>query len=163
MKKSELMLQSMKRRLTGKRISGGLITLSSAAIFAVYAAGYEQTKAVADRFEQQSAERLASFPIPVIAEEAAVSTGLDSTQSDRDHSTDSAAVQVAVAVPVHSSAVVSTYPDLSPAESKVALSPADTPSGSSAQTSVDTTDIPSTKQAEASPSIEPIAAAIAPR
>jgi len=119
MKKADEILQSMTKRLTGKRISGGLITLSSAAIFAVYAAGYEQTKAAADRFEQQSAQRFASFPIPVIAEETAVSPGLDSAGSNRALSTDPAAVHAAVAVPVHSAAVVPTYTDSAPGDSKV--------------------------------------------
>jgi uncharacterized protein with FMN-binding domain len=140
-----------------------LITLSSAAIFAVYAAGYEQTKAAADRFEQQSAERLASFPIAAVAEETAVSPGLDPAKSNRALSTDSAAVHVADAVPVHSAAVVPTYTDSPPAESKVASNLADTPNASSAPTLVDATENPSTKQPEAPPAIEPIAVANAPR
>jgi uncharacterized protein with FMN-binding domain len=155
MKKSELMLQSMKRRLTGKRISGGLITLSSAAIFAVYAAGYEQTKAAADRFEQQSAQRLASFPIPVVAEETAVSPGLDSENSNRSVLADPAALHVALAVPVAGAPAVPTNTDSSPAESKVASNPAGTPNVSSVQTLVEAAEIPSTKQT--------IAAAITPR
>lgn len=163
MTKADQILQSMTRRLTGKRISGGLITLSSAAIFAVYAAGYEQTKAAADRFEQQSAERLASFPIPVIAEETAVSPGLDYAKSNRVLSTDSAAVDVTVAVPNHSAAVVPTYSDSSPVESKVASNPADTSNVSSAPTPMEATEVPPTKQAEVPPSIEPIATANVPR
>jgi uncharacterized protein with FMN-binding domain len=163
MKKSELMLQSMKRRLTGKRISGGLITLSSAAIFAVYAAGYEQTKEAADRFEQQSAQRLASFPIPVVAEETAVSPGLDSENSNRSVLADPAALHVALAVPVAGAPAVPTNTDSSPAESKVASNPAGTPNVSSVQTLVEAAEIPSTKQTETPPLIEPIAAAITPR
>ena len=157
------MLQSLKRRLTGKRISGGLITLSSAAIFAVYAAGYEQTKAAADRFEQQSAQRLASFPIPVVAEETAVSSGLDSAKLNRSFSTDSTALHVAAAVPVAGATVVPTYTDSSPAESKVAANPAGNPDVSPAQTPVEATEIPSAKQSETPPSIEPTAVAITPR
>jgi uncharacterized protein with FMN-binding domain len=42
------------RKSSAKKISHGLIALSSAAILAVYAAGYNQTRAAADRLEAQS-------------------------------------------------------------------------------------------------------------
>jgi len=58
MSKKNTLLQSIQQKLGGKRISGSLVTLSSAAIFAVYAAGYEQTKAAADRIAEQSNERM---------------------------------------------------------------------------------------------------------
>jgi len=41
----------------GKKISNGLITLSSAAILAVYAVGYERTSPAADRLAMQTAQR----------------------------------------------------------------------------------------------------------
>jgi NAD(P)-dependent dehydrogenase (short-subunit alcohol dehydrogenase family) len=112
MTKADQILQSMTRRLTGRRISGGLITLSSAAIFAVYAAGYEQTKAAADRFEQQSAQRLASFPIPVISEETAASPELDASGLNQPPKTESIGVRPAVAVSTKDA--VAVRPDVEP-------------------------------------------------
>jgi uncharacterized protein with FMN-binding domain len=52
-----------------KKISNGLLTLSSAAILAVYAAGYERTGPAADRFAAQLAQRRA--PLPVVERLAA--------------------------------------------------------------------------------------------
>lgn len=53
----------VERRVTGQKISNTLVTLSSAAILAVYAAGYHRTGAAADRFEVQTARRSAAAPI----------------------------------------------------------------------------------------------------
>jgi uncharacterized protein with FMN-binding domain len=55
-----------------KKISNGLLTLSSAAILAVYAAGYERTNPAAERFEAQLAQRRA--PLPVVERLAAAPT-----------------------------------------------------------------------------------------
>ncbi len=44
----------------GKKISNSLLTLSSAAILAVYAAGYERTGPAADRFARQAEHRRAA-------------------------------------------------------------------------------------------------------
>ena len=52
-----------------KKISNGLLTLSSAAILAVYAAGYERTNPAAERFAAQLAQRRA--PVPVVERVAA--------------------------------------------------------------------------------------------
>jgi uncharacterized protein with FMN-binding domain len=52
-----------------KKISNGLLTLSSAAILAVYAAGYERTSPAADRFAAQLAQRRA--PVPIVERLAA--------------------------------------------------------------------------------------------
>jgi len=52
-----------------KKISNGLLTLSSAAILAVYAAGYERTNPAAERFAAQLAQRRA--PLPVVERLAA--------------------------------------------------------------------------------------------
>ena len=48
-----------------KKISTGLVTLSSAAILAVYAAGYDRTNTAADGFAEQAASpRRRSAPVP---------------------------------------------------------------------------------------------------
>jgi uncharacterized protein with FMN-binding domain len=74
---------SIKQRLTGKRISGSLLTLSSAAIFAIYAAGYEQTKAAADRFAVQSEQRLASVPTALPFEQAVATLPVEPASLNR--------------------------------------------------------------------------------
>jgi uncharacterized protein with FMN-binding domain len=51
------------RREAGQKISSTLVTLSSAAILAVYAAGYHRTGSAADRFEVQTAQRSTAAPI----------------------------------------------------------------------------------------------------
>jgi uncharacterized protein with FMN-binding domain len=51
------------RKLASQKISNTLVTLSSAAILAVYAAGYHRTGAAADRFEVQTARRSTAAPI----------------------------------------------------------------------------------------------------
>ena len=43
------------RKSSAKRISHGIVALSSAAILSVYAAGYHRTSSAADRFEAQGA------------------------------------------------------------------------------------------------------------
>ena len=53
----------IERRVAGQKISNKLVTLSSAAILAVYAAGYHRTGAAADRFEAQTARRSTAAPI----------------------------------------------------------------------------------------------------
>jgi uncharacterized protein with FMN-binding domain len=53
----------VERRVAGQKISNKLVTLSSAAILAVYAAGYHRTGAAADRFEVQTARRSTAAPI----------------------------------------------------------------------------------------------------
>jgi uncharacterized protein with FMN-binding domain len=159
MSKTDMLLQSITRKLTGKRISGGLITLSSAAIFAVYAAGYEQTKAAADRFEQQSAERLASFPIPVVSEETAASTKSDSSLLNQLPNTISPGVRPAIAVSTKDAVAVrlEVEPPL------VASNSADNSNAASASTPADATEIPSSKPIEVTPILEPVAAVSAPR
>jgi uncharacterized protein with FMN-binding domain len=53
----------VERRVAGQKISNTLVTLSSAAILAVYAAGYHRTGAAEDRFEVQTARRSTAAPI----------------------------------------------------------------------------------------------------
>ncbi len=64
--------RSVERRPAGKNISPGLATLSSAAILAVYAAGYYRTSAVAGGFSEQSNRRKP----PVVADSAALAAPL---------------------------------------------------------------------------------------
>ena len=52
------------RSVAGQKISNNLVALSSAAILAVYAAGYHRTGSAADRFAAQTALPKAAAPIP---------------------------------------------------------------------------------------------------
>jgi uncharacterized protein with FMN-binding domain len=53
----------VERKALNQKISNTLVTLSSAAILAVYAAGYHRTGAAANRFEVQTARRSTAAPI----------------------------------------------------------------------------------------------------
>jgi uncharacterized protein with FMN-binding domain len=159
MSKTDLFLQSISRRLTGKRISGGLITLSSAAIFAVYAAGYEQTKEAADRFEQQSAHRPASFPIPVVSEETAAAPVRDDSESNRPLKAEFTTPLPATVPSAGREVAVPSNADSSPVASNSAV----TANVASASTLVESTEIPSTKPIEVTPVSEPVAVASVPR
>jgi uncharacterized protein with FMN-binding domain len=158
MKNTNLFLQSMTRKLSGKRISGSLITLSSAAILAVYAAGYEQTKAAADRFELQSAERLASYPIPVAAEEIVALPGLSLAKVNPSLPAESAALRGETAVSVNRAVSAETDANSSLTASKIA----DSSNLTTVPAVAEATEIPSAKQAEATPIVEPVVVA-APR
>ncbi len=52
-----------------KKVANGLVTLSSAAIVAVYAAGFMRTRAAAERLEDASNERRPQMPAPPTAGE----------------------------------------------------------------------------------------------
>lgn len=67
MSKTGSLWLAVKRKLTGRKISNSLVTMSSAAILAVYAAGYQRTKVAADRFELQAVHQMADGPAAVIA------------------------------------------------------------------------------------------------
>ncbi|HWE53503.1 MAG TPA: hypothetical protein VG273_27175 [Bryobacteraceae bacterium] len=54
----------MKKRGSNKKIANGLVAVSSAAVMAVYAAGYTRTRSAADQLEGQSAERRPPMPRP---------------------------------------------------------------------------------------------------
>jgi uncharacterized protein with FMN-binding domain len=47
-----------------KKVANGVVALSSAAVLAIYGAGYSRTRAAADRFTQQEAERRPHIPAP---------------------------------------------------------------------------------------------------
>ena len=53
---------SVERKLSGRKLSTSLVTLSSGAILAVYAAGYHRTSSAADRLAQQTARRRMAGP-----------------------------------------------------------------------------------------------------
>jgi uncharacterized protein with FMN-binding domain len=53
-------------RLAGQKISNSLVTLSSAAILAVYAAGYHRTGSAADKFAAQTARRSTALPFAAV-------------------------------------------------------------------------------------------------
>ena len=52
---------------SNKRVANSLVALSSAAVLAVFAAGYTRTRAAADRFAVQSDARRPVMPAPVAA------------------------------------------------------------------------------------------------
>jgi uncharacterized protein with FMN-binding domain len=54
---------TVERRQANQKISNSLVTLSSAAILAVYVAGYQRTRAAEDEFEAQIARRKAPAPL----------------------------------------------------------------------------------------------------
>jgi uncharacterized protein with FMN-binding domain len=58
---------SVERKLSGQKLSTSLVTLSSGAILAVYAAGYHRTSSAADRLAQQTARRRMAGPIAASA------------------------------------------------------------------------------------------------
>ena len=73
---------------SNKKVANSLLALSSAAVLAVYAAGYARTKSAADRFAVQAEERRPAAPAPPIA--APVPAPIPATSSGN----------VAVATPV---------------------------------------------------------------
>ena len=52
---------------SNKKVANGLVALSSAAVLAVFAAGYTRTRAAADRFAVQSDARRPVIPAPPVA------------------------------------------------------------------------------------------------
>jgi uncharacterized protein with FMN-binding domain len=52
---------------SNKKVANGLVALSSAAVLAVYAAGYQRTKTAADRFAVQAEGRRPALPAPPTA------------------------------------------------------------------------------------------------
>lgn len=54
----------MKKRGSNKKVANSLVAVSSAAVMAVYAAGYTRTRSAADQLEGQSAERRPAMPRP---------------------------------------------------------------------------------------------------
>jgi len=63
---------TVERRQANQKISNSLVTLSSAAILAVYAAGYQRTRAAEDEFEAQIARRNAPAPLATVAPAQAI-------------------------------------------------------------------------------------------
>jgi uncharacterized protein with FMN-binding domain len=60
-----------------RRISNSLITLSSAAIVAIYAAGYQRTSPAAHRFDSQARQLRTSAAITTVAPATAANPGID--------------------------------------------------------------------------------------
>jgi uncharacterized protein with FMN-binding domain len=58
---------TVERRLAGQKIPNSLVTLSSAAILAVYAAGYHRTGSAADEFEARAARHKTAAPVAATA------------------------------------------------------------------------------------------------
>jgi uncharacterized protein with FMN-binding domain len=52
------------KKSSGKKVANGLVAVSSAAVLAVYAAGYTRTQAAAEKLDGQGAERRPSGPRP---------------------------------------------------------------------------------------------------
>jgi len=59
-----------------KKVASSLLALSSAAVLAVYAAGYTRTRAAADRFAHQADARRPVGPAPVASAAAATHAGV---------------------------------------------------------------------------------------
>jgi uncharacterized protein with FMN-binding domain len=53
----------VERKAAGQKISNSLVTVSSAAILAIYAAGYQRTRSAEDKFEAQTVRRSTAAPI----------------------------------------------------------------------------------------------------
>lgn len=51
-------------RVGEKKVANGVVALSSAAVLAIYGAGYARTREAADRFAQQAADRRPHIPAP---------------------------------------------------------------------------------------------------
>jgi uncharacterized protein with FMN-binding domain len=56
---------TVERRSANQKISTSLVTLSSAAILAVYVAGYQRTRSAEDEFEAQALRRKTTAPVAV--------------------------------------------------------------------------------------------------
>jgi uncharacterized protein with FMN-binding domain len=52
----------MAKRSSGKKVANSLVAMSSAAVLAVYTAGYERTQSAANRLDAQTVERWAPVP-----------------------------------------------------------------------------------------------------
>jgi uncharacterized protein with FMN-binding domain len=52
------------RRVSEKKVANSVVALSSAAVLAIYGAGYARTREAADRFAQQAADRRPHIPAP---------------------------------------------------------------------------------------------------
>jgi uncharacterized protein with FMN-binding domain len=71
--------QSPERRAAGEKISNSLVVLSSAAILAVYAAGYQRTSSAWHQFELQAERRKAAAAIASVAAPPAASPAVGTT------------------------------------------------------------------------------------
>ena len=58
---------SVRRRSSGQKVPKSLVGLSSAAILAIYAAGYHRTSSAEDRFAEQGARRRTTVPLAAAA------------------------------------------------------------------------------------------------
>ena len=64
-----------------KRTSNSLVTLSSAAIVAIYAAGYHRTSSAAHKFDSQRPQQRTSATIAIVTPPAATSPAIEATPS----------------------------------------------------------------------------------
>jgi uncharacterized protein with FMN-binding domain len=64
---------------SNKKVANGLVTLSSAAILAVYAAGFMKTRAAAEQMEEASNQRRPTMPAPATAGEMAMAPPIEPT------------------------------------------------------------------------------------
>ncbi len=78
----------VERKVASQKVSNTLVTLSSAAILAVYAAGYHRTGAAADRFEVQTSRRSTAAPIAAgVVAPTTVAHGIEVTRTVSPSST----------------------------------------------------------------------------
>jgi len=149
-----------RRRASGQKVPKSLVSLSSAAILAIYAAGYHRTSSAEDKFAEQAARRRTAVPLAArtVPSEAA-NPKVEVARKPAPSAVASTAAPLGTDRPPHSPAPVSVpapkaAPTVAPAEtSRVApLAP-----GAPAK-EVATTDVPA-----AVPAIPPAAAPPAKR
>lgn len=127
----------LERKPSGRKVSTSLVALSSAAILAVYAAGYERTNSAADQFASQTASarhRTSAVPAVVAAvarstEQAAIASNalqLSQTPSAKPPVNSVPATAAPIPVPVRETAAPVELPASvpEPARAEIVSSPA---------------------------------------
>jgi uncharacterized protein with FMN-binding domain len=117
---------------SNKKVANNLVVLSSAAIVAVYSAGFARTREAASRFTQQDAERRAHAPIahegraprPESAAAAPIAVDQQASHADRALAERAASPQIAdVATPARASEAREPNPKGSPHAAHAAATP----------------------------------------
>jgi uncharacterized protein with FMN-binding domain len=140
-----------------KKVANSVVALSSAAIVAVYGAGYARTRAAADRFAQQAADRRPHIPTPRGTNRAP--TALTAT-ADTDRINAQAAAERSAAREAHRAtapqAAAAVRPSVPPAVPTPAATP-QPPTATSASAAAPATTSVATTTAEASAPVAPSA------
>jgi uncharacterized protein with FMN-binding domain len=111
---ARLELLEMAQTGSNKKVANSLVVLSSAAVLAVYAAGYSRTRSAAGRLEAQSVERRPVVPLPLPAATPVATVG------------PAEPVQPSAPVPVHAAAASPIdAPERTPITAPAAADPPD--------------------------------------